>query len=116
LEHRNHIGALSNQALTPQNGVLVYDFTAQNSWIPLNGGFGQKELTTGYWGLFAGDGDQVSDPVSYDINGGDRIFWNNVNGVFNQYDGADYDLNGEVTGADRILWNFNSGINSGVPK
>ncbi len=116
IEHRNHMGALSAQALVPQNGVLVYDFTAQNSWVPQTNGFGQKELAPGFWGLYAGDGDQISDPVSFDINGADRILWNLKNGLFNRYTEADYNMNGEVTGADRIIWNNNSGINSSVPK
>jgi len=116
IEHRNHIGALSTQAIAPQGGVLTYDFRGQNSWVPANGGFGQKELSPGFWGLYAGDGDQIFDPISYDINGADRILWNTENGLFFKYVPSDYNLNGEVTGADRILWNANSGINSAVPK
>lgn len=116
IEHRNHIGVLSAQTLTAQNSVLTYDFTTQNSWLPANGGFGQQILAAGLWGLYAADGDQVSDLVSYDINGADRIFWSIDNGIFMAYRASDYDLNGEITGADRILWNGNTGINSGVPK
>lgn len=116
IEHRNHIGVLSAQPVTAQNSVLTYDFTTQQSWIPTNGGFGQKELTPGFWGLFAADGDQIADIVSYDINGADRILWSAENGFFMQYLPSDFDLNGEVTGADRILWNLNTGINSSVPK
>ncbi len=116
IEHRNHIGALSAQPLSAQNRVLTYDFTAQNSWLAPNGGFGQKELTSGSWAMYAADGDQVSDIVSYDINGSDRILWSIANGIFLQYKLADFDLNGEVTGADRILWGLNSGVNSSVPK
>jgi len=96
--------------------MFRHDFTAQNSWVSPNGGFDQKLLNSGSWVLYGGDGDQVSDPISYDINGADRIFWSIKNGVFNQYDGADYNLSGEISGADRILWNANSGISSGVPK
>lgn len=116
IEHRNHVGVLSPQPLFPQNRVLTYDFTTQDSWVPANGGFGQKQLPGGSWGMYAADGDQISDIISYDINGADRIFWGIDNGIFRQYLASDYDLNGEVTGADRILWNVNSGINSSVPK
>ena len=116
IEHRNHLVALSAQAIMPDNGVLVYDFTAQNSWVPASGGFGQKELSPGFWGLYSGDGEQILDPLGYDINGADNSLWNIVNGLFKLYEEADYDLNGEVTGADRILWNINSGIYSGVMK
>lgn len=115
IEHRNHMGALSAQAITPQNGVLTYDFTTQNSWRP-NGGFGQKQISPGLWALYAGDGDQVADVVSYDINGVDRIFWSLDNGIFIQYRGSDFNLSGEVSGADKILWDVNTGIYSGVPK
>lgn len=116
IEHRNHVGVLSAVPVSVQNRTLTYDFTTQDSWMPPNGGFGQKELTTGLWGMFAADGDQIADLVSYDINGADRILWSASNGVFLQYSLADFDLSGEVSGADRILWGLNSGINSSVPK
>jgi len=107
---------LSAQALTPQNGVLTYDLSSQNSWTPSNSGFGQSELLPELWGLYAADGDQLSDQTSYDVNGADRILWSMDNGIFMEYRAADLDLNGEITGADRILWSRNTGINSGVLK
>lgn len=116
VEHRNHIGVLSAQPVSAQNRVLTYDFITQDSWVPPNGGFGQKQLSNGSWAMYAADGDQISDVLSYDINGLDRIFWSIDNGVFLQYLASDYDLSGQVTGADRILWSLNSGINSSVPK
>lgn len=116
IEHRNHIGVLSPQAVSSQNRVLTYDFTTQNSWISVNGGFGQKQLSDGSWAMFAGDGDQIADMISYDINGADRILWGMDNGIFMQYLPSDYNLDGEVTGADKILWGLNTGISSGVPK
>ncbi len=114
IEHRNHIGALSNQAIMPQGSVLSYDFSSQNSWA--SSGFGQKQLLPGLWGLYAADGDQILDVVSYDINGADRILWNADNGVFKEYRLSDFNMDGETTGGDRILWNSNTGISSGVPK
>ncbi len=116
IEHRNHIGALSAQALTPQNGEISYDFSKQESWVSPNSGFGQKRLSPNLWGLYAGDGNQAIDVSGYDINGADRILWNYDNGLFNQYLGSDFDLNGDTSGADRIFWNQNTGISSGVPK
>gem|GEM_PF-6486174 len=68
VEHRNHIGALSQSPVALQNGLLTYDFTTQNSYVPAGGGFGQKQLQSSLWGMYAADGNQVFDLVSYDIN------------------------------------------------
>jgi len=114
VEHRNHIGVLSPQAITIQNGQLNYDFREADSWA--GSLFGQKEVDAGRWAMFMGDGDQTADSPGYDINGNDRILWQSVNGQYNIYHPSDHNMNGDVNGADRILLDINSGYSSTVPR
>lgn len=107
VEHRNHIGAMSAFPASVVNNKLSYDFREENSYVL---GFGQKEITSGVWGLYAGDGDQINQPIGFDINGLDNTKWNPNNGLFNVYLAWDYNLDGDVNGADKILWNGNNGI------
>ncbi len=115
VEHRNHIGAMSATPVQVTGNMLTYDFRNENSYFNSTGS-GQKELVPGVWGLFSGDGDQLADPVGYDINGSDYVTWLPQNGIFNSYELGDYNLDGEVTAADKILWNINNGIFSNLDK
>ncbi len=115
VEHRNHIGVMSANKVPVMNCMLEYDFTTQNTYTG-NGGSGSVELTSGVWALFAGDGAQFNDVVSYDINGEDRALWEDENGAFFIYNPADYNMDGEVSGLDRINWLRNNGVSSRVPK
>jgi|GEM_PF-517404 len=113
VEHRNHVGVMSPQPVSVANGMLSYDFRTADSYS--TGGFGQKQLATGVWGMLAGDIDPT-DAGSYDINGSDKAIWQIQNGLFNIYLVGDLNQDGDVTGADRILWNANNGAFSTVPK
>ena len=54
--HRNHIPVISENALVKVGGVYTYDFTTAANQV--HGGIlGHKEMTTGKWGMFAGDAD-----------------------------------------------------------
>lgn len=110
--HRHHLKALSAvpALLDPIQGTLVYDFTTQNSYVA-GGGFGQKELKPGSWGLYAGDILQVS---GGDINANDRSEWAIENGSFGIYSNADLNLDGDINALDHILWFNNNGIFSTV--
>ncbi len=111
--HRNHLKVLSAvpALLDPVQGKLVYDFTTQNGYTG-GGGFGQKELSTGVWGLYSGDIFQSAG--SGDINSNDRIEWSAENGRFGLYSNSDLDLEGDVNAQDHILWFYNNGIFSTV--
>jgi len=110
VEHRNHIGVMSPTAIVVDQGTLSYDFRSGDSYT--NGASGQKELVSGVWGLFAGDGDQLLDVNGYDINAQDNSSWAPQNGGFNVYGLADYNLDGDVSGLDKILWSINNGVYS----
>ncbi len=112
VEHRNHLPILSSIKVPIVNNELAYDFTLSNSFE--GGAAGQKNIN-GVWMMYAGNVDQ-SNPAGYEITAADRIIWDNENGMFNIYSGADFNLDRDITGADRILWQSNNGTFSNVPK
>ncbi len=114
IEHRNHMGIMSSQKAEILNKTLTWDFRSSDSYKDATS-VGQKEILPGTWGMFAGDGDQ-SDFPSFDIKGTDKTLWLNTNGIFQQYEISDFDLNGDVNGADKVLWFENNGVSSRVPK
>ncbi len=115
IEHRNHIGVMTPSPIVIFNRVLTYDFTTDDSYKDATS-YGQKEISPGIWTMLVGDGSQVTDAVGYDINGSDKIIWQNVNGAFSEYIPADYNMDGDVNGADKIMWLDNNGASSRVPK
>jgi len=114
IEHRNHMGVMTDKIIDITDGELTYDFRVQDSYTNGAASVGQKEIASGIWAMYAGDTNQT-DAVSYDINGGDNI-WTEFNGQFNVYHAADCDLNGDTNGADKHLWIENNGYSSRVPK
>ncbi len=114
IEHRNHMGIMSSQRVEISNNTLIWDFRSSDSYRDATS-FGQKQLPTGEWVMFAGDADQ-SDFPSFDIKGTDKTLWLNNNGIFQQYIVPDFDLNGDVNGGDKVLWFENNGVSSRVPK
>ncbi len=116
VEHRNHMGVMSAQAVSLTDRNILMDFTAQNSYTENNSGFGQIEVAPGIWAMIAGDLAQATDNFSYDINGGDKIEWADNNGNFDSYRTSDANLNGDTNGADKILWEINNGKSSRVPR
>jgi len=115
IEHRNHMGVGSPMPIDFSNGTLTWDFRSSQSYVT-GTGFGQKELLNNVYGMYAGDSDQISDIFSYDLNGNDNILWNASNGIFDNYNLGDYNLNGDVNGGDKIYWSNNNGISSRWPK
>ncbi|MEM7102033.1 MAG: hypothetical protein AAF502_02805 [Bacteroidota bacterium] len=114
VEHRNHIGIMTDSAVTVQNGVLHYDFRQTDSYASL-ASFGQKQVEPGVFCMFAADGDQNDFP-GFDINGSDAFIWQQENGLFDGYFIGDFNLNGDVNGQDNFLQSANNGIFSIVPK
>ncbi len=115
IEHRNHIGIMSPNPIDIQGNILAYDFRRGDSYKDITS-FGQKQLPTGEWVMFAGDADQIPDDVSYDITGADKTKWAENNGVFDYYLSPDFNLDGDINGQDKAIWFDNNGISSRVPK
>lgn len=106
IQHRNHLGVMTPAALyLDEQGTASYDFTTGNAF----GGNAQKQITSGMFGLFAGDFDH-----SGSIDANDRsISWNfrNQQGYLSQ----DASLNGVCDAVERSLaWN-NRNVNSYLP-
>lgn len=95
---------------------FFFDFLNGLFTGPAQIGFGQKQLTATSWVLFSGDMDQAADVTISDINGTDRVHWQNQNGNFLTYNFADVNMDGDVTGIDKILWSNNNGYANRVPK
>jgi len=114
IQHRNHLPVMSHQKLQVNNGKLTYDFRQQNSYINALG-FGQKEVDTGIFAMFAGNGEQtLSTSSPTDINVRDIGVWLKDDGFNSSYFLSDFDLNGDVNVQDKGLFLTNNGVFSDV--
>ena len=114
IQHHNHMGVMTPQPVEVINGILTYDFRLSDSYHDATS-FGQKQLSTGEWTMFAGDADQTDFP-SFDIKGTDKTVWFQNNGTFDHYLSSDFNLDGDVNGRDKSFWDKNNGVSSRVPK
>ncbi len=111
IEHRNHIGAVSHIPVSIVNNKITYDFTQQQSYIPINTpASGQKKIGAVYC-LYAGDSRKNS---FSEINANDSSLWRIDNGKFSRYISTDYNLNGDINAIDDSLWRLNNGKFSGI--
>gem|GEM_PF-3835996 len=116
LEHRNHLTVMTPSPVVVSNGRLTHDFTSHESFTSLFG-YGQKEISTGRYAMYAGNGDQTLGVASrLDINLSDSSFWESQNGMHSGYYLADFDLSGDVNVVDKAIWLRNIGIFSDVPR
>lgn len=111
LQHRNHLGILSADPLTVENGIFPYDFTTASAKV-FGGINGHKQVAAGKWAMFSGDGDSNGQ-----VNLGDKIeIWRPQVGSTGYLQG-DYNLNGQVDNTDKNLyWRPNAGRGSQVPE
>jgi|GEM_PF-1120912 len=126
VEHRNHMAAMTPEPVTVNmNGRIFYDFTLADSYVGPNPdnplGAGQLEVLPGVFAMYNSDGEQVLDASqafnpSYNITGADKTVWQSQNGVFNLYQAADYNMNGDTNGADLIPFEIFNGTFSVVPR
>lgn len=122
IEHRNHLLVMSHVKRMFINHILSYDFRFQQSYEdPLFAGLNlfarEKEIISGKFAMFAGNGNQViSFNADTDTNFDDRSFWENQNGQIGLYRIGDYNLNGDTNFNDRITWERNNGKFSSVPR
>ena len=102
LRHRNHLSVMSSSALELNSSSVLYDFTTGQA--KAYGTSPMKLLTTGVFGMYAGD-----------ANGSGIVSAADANGVFNAlnatgYNANDANLSGIVTAADAnvIFTNLNA--------
>jgi len=110
VHHRNHFSATSSQKLFQNEGIQSIDLT-QSITSVIYGKYAMKELSSGNWGLLAGDGNQDGQ-----INNGDKYeIWLEQQGNSGYFSG-DFNLDGSVNEADiDKIWNFNSGKSQWKP-
>ncbi len=108
---RNHIGIMSNNAVTPSGGVYSYNFSSGMSQA-YGGSNGHKEVAPGIWAMFAADGNSDGTVNSLD----ESPFWENEAGEAG-YLNSDYNLNGQSENLDKDdYWVPNIGKGSQVPE
>ncbi len=115
IEHRNHVGIMSPQPVGMTDRKIHFDFTAQDSYKDATS-FGQYQTPDGVWVMIAGDMAQIQDLQSYDVNGQDKIIWEDGNGHFDVYRASDANLDGDTNGLDKLYWEMNNGKSSRVPR
>ncbi|MEA5457634.1 Ig-like domain-containing protein [Arcicella sp. LKC2W] len=114
VEHRNHMGAMSDKKVTVTSGTLTYDFTVKDSYAHTNPpSYGQKLVGTKYV-LYAGDPKKALTNDNFDINAADSNLWKGQSGIFDRYMYGDYNFDADVNNADNTLWKVNNGRFSGV--
>ncbi|MEZ4903159.1 MAG: hypothetical protein R2822_16070 [Spirosomataceae bacterium] len=111
VEHRTHIGAASHVPIPIQNNKITYDFTQQESFIPLSAPASGQQKVGSVYCLFSGDCNKAS---FSEINANDASTWRLDNGKFARYLLTDYNLDGEVNANDDTIWRRNNGKYSGV--
>ncbi len=109
--HRNHLGILSANPLTMENGEYSYNFTSGMGQVfgEING---HKEIAPGIWGMMAGDGF-----TNEEVNNSDKNeIWEAQNGDFGYLSG-DFNMDGQVNEFDKSeSWGQNAGRSSHIVK
>ncbi|GHB76705.1 GEVED domain-containing protein [Persicitalea jodogahamensis] len=109
IEHRNHLGVLSETAVPIQNGTLSYDFTTQNSYTDTNPiSVGQKQIGM-VFAMHCCDGNKNLPDEDFVINASDYLLWLSANGAFDIYSKADFDMDAQISAFDKLVWNTNNG-------
>ncbi|NOX48048.1 MAG: hypothetical protein GXO89_13825 [Chlorobi bacterium] len=92
--HRNHLGVLSTLPPTETDGIYTYDFSTAISQA-YGGGLGYKPISTGIYGMAAGDAN--SDGT---INMTDKTLWSANAGV-SGYKPTDFNMDVQVDNTDK---------------
>ncbi len=115
--HRNHLAVMSSGALPLDGDVYSWNFTqslskAFTSTMDRSGYLqGHKNLGSGVFGMYGGDGDGNGQIQTQDKND----VWNAESGL-SGYRAGDFDMNSQVQSQDKNnIWNANSGVATQVP-
>lgn len=111
IEHRNHIGAVSHDAVAVVNNKISYDFTKRQSYVPAGLPASGQLQVGNIFCLFAADSYKTS---FAEVNANDASIWLNENGKFGLYKLSDFNLDGEINANDNSIWRRNNGKFSGV--
>lgn len=109
--HRNHLGIMSAMPLSELGGIYTYDFSTGSDKV-YGGALGYKMLTTGIWGMYAGDGDADGQVTNNDKN----LVWKAQVGLSGYYSG-DFNMDSQVSNIDKnSVWKPNAGKGSQIPQ
>jgi serine protease AprX len=110
VRHRNHLDILSYYPLIVQNDSSTYDFST-GSVKTFGNIAGSKEITSGNWGMIAGDGN--ADGI---VDVFDKIEEWEIQAGSQGYYFSDYDLNTQISNQDKDdIWLPNVGHSSQLP-
>lgn len=108
--HRNHLGIISNNALVNSGGTYSYNFSSGIGQV-LGGVNGHKQLASGMWGMYSGDGNADGSVGTPDKS----ALWDNETGNHG-YISSDYNLDAESNNIDKDeYWVPNIGKGSQIP-
>ncbi len=109
--HRNHISVISANPILILNGNGNYDFSSGESQV-WGGILGHKELSSGIWGLAAGDSNGDGN-----IDGLDKQNeWDQHSGTWG-YLSSDFSFDSQIDNMDKNdFWNANFGFATQVPQ
>ncbi len=108
VKQRNHLGIMSANPLSDENGVYQYDFTTDITQA--YGVNAQKNLGNGFFGMMAGDANSNGT-----VDDSDKMTWISEAGTTG-YHSADLNLNGEVNNSDKNdFWFLNNGKIGQIP-
>ena len=110
IHHRNHLSIMSANGLTESVGVYSLDFTTGSDQA-YGGSNAQKEISSGVWGMYAGDGNRNGTVETDD----ESSTWENEAGT-EGYLSSDYNLDTQSTNIDKDdFWAPNTGKGTQVP-
>jgi hypothetical protein len=110
VQHRNHLSVLSAFPAIAVSQYLSYDFTVSAEQV-YNSSSGYVELTSGIWGMVAGDANQDKQINDLDMT----TYWESQVGL-KGYLSTDYNLDNQANNMDKNdLWIKNRGKSSQVP-
>jgi hypothetical protein len=104
--HRNHLPIMTAGAqYLAFNIAGTYDFTTSMNQAFSQGSNPMKQLATGIYGMFAGDGNADGGIDSPDYT----IWWQDFYNQRSGYLASDFDMNGAVQTMDYYMWFDNNG-------
>jgi hypothetical protein len=104
--HRNHLGIISNNALTEFAGVYAYDYSSGSGQV-LGGANGYKDLGAGVWGMVSADGNGSGIVDNTDETSVWKIDLNQAG-----YLGGDFNMSGITENTDETS-NWKPNLNTG---
>lgn len=109
--HRNHLGIMSANPLVNAGSTYSFDFSS-GAGQAHGGTSAQKQIVSGVWGMFSGDGDGNGT-----VNINDKLLEWQIQAGTKGFMGEDYNLDGQVNNQDKDdYWLPNMGKSSFIPE